>query len=89
MSSKERSLLSGRLGKTRRNSIWIKGRKEPSHPFFRNSPQGQPYFRELGKVEVGGKMPITPLMECWGCKENHRYSDCPHINYKVRVVHNV
>jgi hypothetical protein len=33
MSSKERSLLSGRLGKIRRNSIWIRGRRELSHPF--------------------------------------------------------
>jgi hypothetical protein len=28
-------------------------------------------------------------MECWGFKGNHRYKDCPHINDKVRVVHNV
>jgi hypothetical protein len=28
-------------------------------------------------------------MECWGCKEIHRYRDCPHINDKVRVLHNV
>jgi hypothetical protein len=28
-------------------------------------------------------------MECWGCKENHRYKDCPHINDKVRFLHNV
>ena len=28
-------------------------------------------------------------MECWGCKENHRYRDCPHRNDKVRVLHNV
>jgi hypothetical protein len=33
MSCKERSLLSVRLGKTRRNSGWIKGRRELSHPF--------------------------------------------------------
>jgi hypothetical protein len=28
-------------------------------------------------------------MECWGCKENHRYRDCPHRNDKVRVLHKV
>jgi hypothetical protein len=33
MSNKERSLISGSLGKTRRNSIWIRGRRELSHPF--------------------------------------------------------
>ena len=30
-------------------------------------------------------MPI----QCWGCKENHKYRDCPHKNGKARVVHNV
>jgi hypothetical protein len=34
-------------------------------------------------------MPRQPPMECWGCKGNHRYRDCTHINEKVRVVHNV
>jgi hypothetical protein len=58
-------------------------------PFFRNSPQGQPSLREPRKVEVGGKMSRPPPMECWGCKENHRYRDCPHRNDKVRVLHNV
>jgi hypothetical protein len=28
-------------------------------------------------------------MECWGCKENHRYRDCPHRKDKVRTIHNV
>jgi hypothetical protein len=28
-------------------------------------------------------------MECWGCKGDHRYRDCPHRKDKVRVVHNV
>jgi hypothetical protein len=30
----------------------------------------------------------TPI-QCWGCKENHKYRDCPHKNDKARVVHNV
>jgi hypothetical protein len=28
-------------------------------------------------------------MECWGCKENHRYMDFPHRKDEVRVLHNV
>jgi hypothetical protein len=28
-------------------------------------------------------------MECWGCKGDHRYRDCPHQKDKMRVVHNV
>jgi hypothetical protein len=58
-------------------------------PFFRNSPQGQPSLREPRKVEVSGQMSRLLPMECWGCKENHRYRDCPHRNDKVRVLHNV
>jgi hypothetical protein len=27
-------------------------------------------------------------MECWGCKGDHRYRDCPHRKDKVRDVHN-
>jgi hypothetical protein len=34
-------------------------------------------------------MPRLPPMECWGCIENHRYRDFPHINDKVRAVNNV
>jgi hypothetical protein len=40
-------------------------------------------------VEVGGKIPRKPPMECWGCKGNHRYIDFPHKNDKVRAFHNV
>jgi hypothetical protein len=28
-------------------------------------------------------------MECWGCKGNHRYKDCLHINDKARAIRNV
>jgi hypothetical protein len=64
-------------------------KKGTKTPFFINIPQGHPSFREPRKVEVGGKLPRIPPMECWGCKENHRYRDFPHRNDKVRVVHNV
>jgi hypothetical protein len=33
MSNKEKSLLFERLGKTRRYSRWIRGRRELNHPF--------------------------------------------------------
>jgi hypothetical protein len=32
-------------------------KKGTKPPFFRNSPQGQPSFREPRKAEVGGQMP--------------------------------
>ena len=57
--------------------------------FFRNNPLGQPSFIEPRKAEVGGQLPRQTPMECWGCKENHRYRDCPHKNDKARAVHNV
>jgi hypothetical protein len=34
-------------------------------------------------------MPRPSPMECWGCKGNHRYRDCPHRKDKARIVHNV
>jgi hypothetical protein len=58
-------------------------------PLFIKSPQGQPSFREARKDEVGEKIPILPPMECWGCKGNHRYRDCPQRKYKERTIHNV
>jgi hypothetical protein len=69
-----------------RKEQMLKGNKPP---FFRNSPQGQPSFREPRKAEVDEKMPRPPPMECWGCKGNHRYRDCPHRKDKVRTIHNV
>jgi hypothetical protein len=65
----------------------IRRGKKP--PFFKKSPQGQPSFKEPKKAEVGEKMPIPPPMECWGCKGNHRYRDCPHKKDKARTVHNI
>jgi hypothetical protein len=58
-------------------------------PFFINNPQVQPYFRERRMDEVGGKIPRLPPIQCWGCKGDHKYRDCPHISDKVRAVHNV
>jgi len=64
-------------------------KKGTKPPFFRNSPQGQLSLREPRKAEVSWQMSRPPPMECWGCKENHRYRDFPHRNDKVRVLHNV
>jgi hypothetical protein len=40
-------------------------------------------------AKVGGKMSRHTPIQCWGCKGDHKYRDCPHKNDKVRVVHNV
>jgi hypothetical protein len=58
-------------------------------PFFRNSPQGHPSFREPRMAKVGEPRPRQIPIQCWGCKENHKYKDCPHKNGKTRAVHNV
>jgi hypothetical protein len=91
MSNKERRLLSIRLGKTRRNSIWIRERRELSHPFSETVLKDCHLLESPGRLKpkVGGKMPKQPPMECWGCKGNHRYRYFPHRNDKVRDVLNV
>jgi hypothetical protein len=58
-------------------------------PFFKNSPQAHPSFRELRMAEVGEQRMRQMPIQCWGCKENHKYRYCPHKNGKARVVHNV
>ena len=34
-------------------------------------------------------MPRQPPIQCWGCKGDHRFRDCPHRGEKRRAVHNV
>jgi hypothetical protein len=66
-----------------------KRQKGNKPPFFRNSPQGQPSFRETRMTEVGEQRPRQMPIQCWGCQGNHKYRDCPYKNGKVRDVHNV
>jgi hypothetical protein len=40
-------------------------------------------------AEVGGKRKRQPPMQCWGCKGDRKYRDCPHKDEKVRFFHNV
>jgi hypothetical protein len=39
--------------------------------------------------EVGEQRLRQMPIQCWGCKENHKYKDCPHKNGKARAIHNV
>jgi hypothetical protein len=64
-------------------------KKGTKPPFFINSPQGQPDSREPRMIEAGGKRPRKPPIQCWGCKGDHKYRDCPHRSEKVRDIHNV
>jgi hypothetical protein len=58
-------------------------------PFFRNNPQGHPLFRESRMAKVGEQRQRQMPIQCWGCKGDHKYRDCPHKNGKARAVHTV
>jgi hypothetical protein len=58
-------------------------------PFFRNNPQGHQMPKETRMTDTGSQGPKQPPMQCWGCKGDHRFKDCPHKGEKGRVVHNV
>jgi hypothetical protein len=77
MNNKEKSLPFRKAWDDQRKFKKEQRQKGNKPPFFRNSPQGQPSFRETRKAEVGEQMPRPPPMECWGCKGNHRYRDFP------------
>jgi hypothetical protein len=59
-------------------------KKGTKPPFFRNNPQGQPTSREPKMIETGGQRPRKPPIQCWGCKGDHMFRDCPHRGEKVR-----
>jgi hypothetical protein len=63
-------------------------KKGTKPPFFINNPHGQPTFREPKMIETGGQRLRKPPIQCWGCKGDHMFRDCPHISDKMRVVHN-
>jgi hypothetical protein len=38
-------------------------------------------------AEVGEQRQRQTPIQCWGCKGNHIYKDCPHKNGKARAIH--
>jgi hypothetical protein len=58
-------------------------------PFFRNNPQGQQNPKEPRRIDTGSQRPRQPPIQCWGCKGDHMFRDCPHRGEKGRTVHNV
>jgi hypothetical protein len=40
-------------------------------------------------IDTGTQIERKPPIQCWGCKGDHRFIDCPHRGEKGRVVHNV
>jgi hypothetical protein len=63
-----------------------KGSRPPS---FINNPQGQPNSREPRTIEAGGQRPMQPPIQCWICKGDNMFRDCPHRGEKVSIVRNV
>jgi hypothetical protein len=53
-------------------------KKGTKPPFFINNSQGQPTSREPRMIEIGGQSPRQPPIQCWGCKGDHMFRDCPH-----------
>ena len=45
--------------------------------------------KETRVIDIGSQGPRQPPMQCWGCKGDHRFRDCPHRGEKGRAVHNV
>jgi hypothetical protein len=64
-------------------------KKGAKPPFFRNNPQGHKTPKEPRTIGIGIKGPRQPPMQCWGCKGDLRFRDCPHRGENGRVVHNV
>jgi hypothetical protein len=63
MRIKERSLLFKRLGKTRRNSIWIRGRRELIHPFSGTILRDNHILESPGRLKWVGR-----------CQDNHLWN---------------
>jgi hypothetical protein len=73
-----------------KNKFNMEQRKKGNKPpFFKNSSQGQKNLRYPRMIDTGGKRPRHEPIQCWDCKGDHLYRDCPHRKDKVRVVHNV
>jgi hypothetical protein len=66
-----------------------KRKKGYKPPFFRNNPRGQKTPKEPITIDKGSQRPRQPPIQCWGCKGDHMFRDCPHRGEKGRIVHNV
>jgi hypothetical protein len=40
-------------------------------------------------MDKGIQRPRQPPIQCWGCKGDHMFRDCPHRGEKGRTIHNV
>jgi hypothetical protein len=45
-------------------------------------------LREIPRRNIPWEKGNTPI-QCWGCKEDHLYKDCPHRKERVKTMHNI
>jgi hypothetical protein len=64
-------------------------KKGTKPPFFKNNTQGKTTSTEPRTMEIGGQRPRKPPIQCWDCKGDHMFRDCPHKVENMRTVHNV
>jgi hypothetical protein len=64
-------------------------KKGAKPPLFINNPQGRKTPKEPRMIDTGRQRPRKPPIQCWGCKGDNMFRDCPHRGEKGRVVHNV
>jgi hypothetical protein len=62
-------------------------KKGTNPPFFINKYQEQPNSKESRMIDSLGKRKRQPPIQCWGCKGDHMYRNCPHISERVNIVH--
>ena len=66
-----------------------KGFKPPFSRNERNRNHQDQYAKGDFKKEYSLGKRGRPTIQCWGCKQDHMYKDCPHRKYRVKTVHNI
>jgi hypothetical protein len=78
--------------KEKKNENFDQRRKGFKPPFNGNQPnrnrQDQYAKGESKKEDSLGKRGRPPI-QCWGCKEDHLYKDCPHRKDRMKTMHNI
>jgi hypothetical protein len=78
--------------KDKKNEKFDQRRKGFKNSFHRNEPNRNHQYQyakgDFKKQDSLGKRGRPPI-QCWGCKEDHLYKDCPHRKERVKIVHNI
>jgi hypothetical protein len=66
-----------------------KGFKPPFNRNETNRNHQDQFAKGDFKKEYSLRKRGRPPIQCWGCKEDHMYKDCPHGKDRVKTVHNI